>query len=95
MAALDELQFDTGEQRHLHEKLLNSSQGSTVPYIVGLAEYLAKAIPIISSSLELLFDRYSINTSNTKSADISYQYGKGIIQLVVLFLPIRKHLLTV
>ncbi len=37
---------------------------------MGLAEYLSKTIPIISSSLELLFDRYSINTSNTKSADV-------------------------
>jgi len=32
-----ELQFDTGEQRHLNEQLLKSSQGSTVPYIVVLA----------------------------------------------------------
>jgi hypothetical protein len=55
ISALDELQFDTGEQRHFSEQLLKSSQGSTVPYIVGLAEYLANTIPIISSSLELLF----------------------------------------
>jgi len=61
ISALDELQFDTGEQRHLSEQLLKSSQGSTVPYIVGLPEYLANTIPIISSSLELLFERFSKN----------------------------------
>jgi len=53
--ALDELQFDTEEWGHLSEQLLKSSQGSTVPNIVGLAEYLANTISIISSSLELLF----------------------------------------
>jgi len=43
---LDELQFDTGEQRHLSEQLLKKKKkvhkGPTVRYIVGLAEYLAK-----------------------------------------------------
>jgi len=45
ISALDELQFDKGEKRHWSEQLLKSSQGSTVPYIVGLAEYLANIIP--------------------------------------------------
>jgi len=70
MSALDELQFDTGEKRHLREKLLNSSRGSTVLYIVGLAEYLAKIISIINSSFELFIDKHKINTSNTKSSDV-------------------------
>jgi hypothetical protein len=55
ISALDELQFNTRERRHLSEQLLNSSQGSIVPYIVGLSEYFSNTIPIISSSLELLF----------------------------------------
>jgi len=70
ISAFDELQFDTGEQRHLSEQLLKSSQRSTVPYIVGLSEYLANTIPIISSSLELLFERFSKNTFITKNADV-------------------------
>ena len=37
--ALDELQFDPGEQGHISEQLLKSSQESAVPYIVELAEY--------------------------------------------------------
>jgi len=68
ISALDELQFDTGE--HLSEQLLKSSQESTVPYIVGLTEYLVNTIPIISSFLELLFERFSKNTFITKSADV-------------------------
>ena len=34
-----------------------------------LAEYLANTIPMIRSSLELLFERFSKNTFITKSAD--------------------------
>jgi len=34
------------------------SSESPVPKIVGMAEFLTNAIPIISSSFELLFDRY-------------------------------------
>ena len=70
ISAFDELQFDTGELRHLSEQFLKSSQGSAVPYIVGLAEYLASTISIISSSLELFFERFSKNTFITKSADV-------------------------
>jgi len=40
ISALDELQFDTGEQRHLSEQLLKSSKGCTVPFIVGLRNIL-------------------------------------------------------
>ncbi|KAG4083250.1 hypothetical protein H8356DRAFT_1382087 [Neocallimastix lanati (nom. inval.)] len=68
LLALDE--FDTGEQGHLSEQLQSSSQGSTVPYIVGFAQYLVNIISIVSSSLVLLFERFSINTFITKSADV-------------------------
>jgi len=37
---------------------------------VGLAEFLTRAIPIISSSFELLFDRYSKLPNLTKSVDV-------------------------
>ncbi|KAG4090121.1 hypothetical protein H8356DRAFT_1431505 [Neocallimastix lanati (nom. inval.)] len=60
----NQLQFDTEERGHLSEQLLKSSLRSTVPYIVGLAN----TIPIISSSFELLFERFSKNTFITKSA---------------------------
>jgi len=46
------------------------SSESPVPKIGGLAEFLAKAIPIISSSFELLFDRYSKLPNLTRSVDV-------------------------
>ena len=48
--ALNELHFDSGEQRQLNELLFKGSSESPVPKIVGLAEFLTSAIPIISSS---------------------------------------------
>jgi len=44
---------------------------------VGLAEYLANTIPIISSSLELLFERFNKNTFIIKSADIVQIWQKN------------------
>jgi len=38
--------------------------------IVGLAEFLTSAIPIISSSFELLFDRHSKIPNLTKRVDV-------------------------
>ncbi|KAG4098849.1 hypothetical protein H8356DRAFT_1424405 [Neocallimastix lanati (nom. inval.)] len=54
----------------INEQLLNSSQGSTVPYLVRLAHHHAKTISIIRSSLELLFDRFSKKIFSTKSTDV-------------------------
>jgi len=85
----------------LNEQLLKSSQESTIPYIVGLAEYLANTIPIISSSLELLFFfffffflRDLTKTLSLPRVPTSYRYDKGIVKLVVLLILINIHLLT-
>jgi len=67
---LNELHFDSGEQRHLNELLFKGSSESPVPKIVGLAEFLTSAIPIISSSFELLFDRYCKIPNLSKSVDV-------------------------
>ena len=69
--ALNELHFDRREQRQLNELLFKGSSLSPVPKIVGLAEFLTSdAIPIISSSFELLFDRYCKISNLTKSVDV-------------------------
>ena len=68
--ALNELHFDRGEQRQLNELLFKGLSESPVPKIVGLAEFLTSAIPIISSSFELLFDRYCKISNLTKSVDV-------------------------
>jgi len=90
ISALDKLQFDTGELRHLSEQLLKSSQGSIIPCIVGLEEYLTNTIPIISSSLELLFERFSKNTFITKSDDVLpiWQRNSAVRS------PVNSHLYT-
>ncbi|KAG4099294.1 hypothetical protein H8356DRAFT_1343995 [Neocallimastix lanati (nom. inval.)] len=67
---LNELHFDSNEQRQLNELLFKGSSESPVPKIVGLADFLTSAIPIISSSFELLFDRYSKIPNLTKSVDV-------------------------
>ena len=67
---LNELHFDIGEQRHLNELLFKGSSESPVPKIVGFAEFLTRAISIISSSFELLFDRYCKIPNLTKSVDV-------------------------
>ena len=69
--AFNELRIDSGEQRHLNELLYEGSSGSPVPYLVGLAQFLTHSIPIISSSMELLFDRFSKTSIVTESADVA------------------------
>jgi len=67
--AFNELQIDDGERRRLKEQLYSSS-GSSVPYILGLAESLTKSMPIISSSMELLFERFSKTSIVTESVEV-------------------------
>ena len=67
--AYNELQIDMAEQRQLDEQLYSSS-GSHVPYVEGLAAFLTKSIPIISSSMKLLFDRFSKTPNVIKSVDV-------------------------
>ena len=95
ISALDVLQFDTGEQRHLSEQLLKSSQGSTVLYIVGLAEYLANTIYQSSVALLSYFLSGLAKTLSLPRVLTSYRYGKGIVQLKVLLILINTHLLIV
>ncbi|OUM65190.1 hypothetical protein PIROE2DRAFT_7820 [Piromyces sp. E2] len=59
--SFNELQIDKAEQRHLNEQLYNSS---------GLATFLTITIPILSSTMKLLFDRFSKTPNVIKSADV-------------------------
>ncbi|KAG4094813.1 hypothetical protein H8356DRAFT_1427682 [Neocallimastix lanati (nom. inval.)] len=58
---LDEVQLITGEQRYLKELFLKKikSSRSNVPYVISHADYLISPIPVVNSSLELLFDWYT------------------------------------
>jgi len=68
--ALNELHIDSGEQRQLFKLLIEGVSESSVPYIVGFAEFLTNTIPIISSSFELLFDKYCKIPITTRSVDV-------------------------
>ena len=57
--AFNELQIEKSEQKLLEELLYSPPLESSVPYMLGLAEFLTKSTPIISSSIELLFGRFS------------------------------------
>ena len=67
--AFNELQTDEGERRHLKEPLYGSSW-SSILYILGLAQFLTKSMPIISSSIELLFGRFSKTSLVIESVDV-------------------------
>ncbi len=68
--AFNELQIDRSEQKLLEELLYSPPLESSVPYMLGLAEFLTKSMPIISSSMELLFDRFSKTPIVTESVDV-------------------------
>jgi len=78
--AFNELQIDDGERRHLKEQLY-SSFGTSVPYMLGLAEFLTKSIPIISGSMELLFDRFSKTSIVTENVDVILFCTQGLLLL--------------
>ena len=67
--AFNELQIDDGERRRLKEQLYSSS-GSSVPYILGLAKFHTKSMPIINSSMELFFYRFNKTSIVTESVDV-------------------------
>ena len=68
--AFNELQIDRSTQKLLENLLYNSPLEFSVPYMSGLAEFLTKSIPIISSSMELLFYRFSKTPIVTESVDV-------------------------
>ena len=68
--ALNELHIDSGEQRQLYNHLIEGESEFSVPYVVGLAKFFTKTIPIISSSFELLFDKYCKIPITTRSVDV-------------------------
>jgi len=56
ITAVDELQFDNDEHRHLSEQLSNSSLGSTVPYNIGtFAFILLKQYLLLVTLLSFFF----------------------------------------
>jgi len=63
-----------GKQRQLVDNIFKqSSTSSTVPYFVGIAEFLINVIPLIRRSFRLMMKRYSVESIEftvTKSVDV-------------------------
>ena len=68
--AFNELQIDRREQKLLEDLLYSPPLEFSVPYMLGLAEFLTKSMPIISSSMELFFNRFSKTPVVTESVDV-------------------------
>jgi len=65
------IKVNDGEQRQLVDNIFKqSSTSSTVPYFVGIAEFLINVIPLICRSFSLMMKWYSVESTVTKSVDV-------------------------
>jgi len=66
------IKVNDGEQRQLVDNIFKqSSTSSTVPYFVGIAEFLTNVIPLICRSFSLMMKwYYSVESTVTKSVDV-------------------------
>jgi len=67
----EKIKVNDGEQRQLVDNIFKqSSTSSTVPYFVGIAEFLTNVIPLICRSFSLMMKWYSVESTVAKSVDI-------------------------
>jgi len=60
---MKKLNLMMGEQRQLVDNIFKqSSTSSTVPYFVGIAEFLTNVIPLICRSFRLMMKWYSVES---------------------------------
>eukprot|EP00833_Pecoramyces_ruminatium_P008860 jgi/Orpsp1_1/1182892/evm.model.c7180000083093.1 len=64
------LKLENGEQRQLVDKIFQSSTESTVPYFVGIAEFLTNIMPFVCQSFKLMMEWYNIRPTVAKSVDV-------------------------
>jgi len=70
----EKIKLNDVKQRQLVDNIFKqSSTSSTVPYFVGIAEFLINVIPLIRRSFRLMMKRYSVESIEftvTKSVDV-------------------------
>eukprot|EP00833_Pecoramyces_ruminatium_P010910 jgi/Orpsp1_1/1184942/evm.model.c7180000091668.1 len=66
----EKLKLENGEQRQLVDKIFQSSTESTVPYFVGIAEFLTNIMPFVCQSFKLMMEWYNIRPTVAKSVDV-------------------------
>jgi len=65
------IKFNDGEQRQLVDNIFNlCSTSSTVPYFVGIAEFLTNVIPLIFRSFRLMMKLYFNESTVAESVDV-------------------------
>jgi len=71
------IKVNDGEQRQLVDNIFKqSSTSSTVPYFVGIAEFLTNVILLICRSFSLMMKWHSVESTVTKSVDVEViRYG--------------------
>ena len=69
---MKKLKVNDLEQRQLDDNIFKQSSTSlTVPYFVGIAEFLTNVIPLICQSFSLMMKWYSVESTVTKCVDVS------------------------
>jgi len=66
-ALYKKLKLENGEQRQLVDKIFQSSTESTVPYFVGIAEFLTNIMPFVCQSFKLMMEWYNIRPTFDKA----------------------------
>jgi len=67
----EKIKVNDGEQRQLVDNIFKQSSISlTVPYFVGIAEFLTNVIPLIFRSFRLMMKWYSVESTVAKSVDV-------------------------
>jgi len=65
------IKVNDGEQRQLVDNIFKqSSTSSTLPYYVGIAEFLTNVIPLICRSFSLMMKWYSVESTVTMTVDV-------------------------
>jgi len=67
----EKIKLNDEEQRQLVDNIFKqSSTSSTIPYYVGIAEFLTNVIPLICQSFKLMMKWYSVESTVGKRVDI-------------------------
>jgi len=71
LSIYSKIKDNDGEQRKLVDNIFKqSSTSSTVPYFVGIAEFLTNVIPLIYRSFSLMMKLYSVESIVAKNVDV-------------------------
>jgi len=89
------IKVNDGEQRQLVYNIFKqSSTSSTVPYFVGIAEFLTNVIPLICRSFSLIMKWYSVESTVAKSVDVEMiRHGFFHLQIQIRLITLILKLL--